>query len=236
MGYPPWFRHAHSMAPQECLDKFMSCKTLFYGGSGSDESPIWFLLEQYLHHEPSARCFIYVDYHYVDNNFHEPHRADFLEGFTATEPISLETTDLFERYACSNNVIRRRYPNCPDIYPKGFIQLFRSPTGAMIAVMFLDADAHVAFDALYGDKPKRKPPFVFVIHDHGFGGDWGGRFGRGGVCNTIANEKGITPDYLFVNEHSDPWFGYINDLSSNGSPKGFRGGEHQGMRWIFKKR
>ena len=223
------------MDSQECLDAMMASQTLFYGGSGGDRSPIEFLLTHGLSRS-SIRCFINVDYTYSAINGGED---EYIDGFVPTRRIGLHGTNLLDRYHESQNWVRNIYPECfgpggwdsPRLNPEGYIQLFKNSEQVIIAVMFLGADGHVAYDALYRNG---RSPFAFVIHDHGFGGDWGGRFGNRGACHRISIEHNIKPRYIMVAENSEPWDGYTPWPTPPRNPQSFRGGMYNVLHTIYK--
>jgi len=74
-------------------------------------------------------------------------------------------------------------------------------------VLFLFADGIAAYDALFCQDRGRRAPFLVLLHDHGFGGNYD-RFGRNGLLERIADRAGVLPDYLFVAENTDAWRGY----------------------------
>jgi hypothetical protein len=75
-----------------------------------------------------------------------------------------------------------------------------------LAILFLGADGHATYDALFC-QAGGNAPLAVLIQDHGFGGDYSS-FGRGGIMERIATSTARLPRFLLVAEGTDPWVGY----------------------------
>jgi len=76
-----------------------------------------------------------------------------------------------------------------------------------LAILFIGGDGIASYDALYCQNDGTPSPFLAVIQDHGFGGNYG-RFDRGGLLERIALRTGVLPEFLLVANCSDKWEGY----------------------------
>ena len=109
-----------------------------------------------------------------------------------------------------------RFPNLDDTH------------GAQrIALLFLGADGHATYDALFCQSDSHAP-FAILLQDHGFGGNFSD-FGQGGLMCNIAMRTNCLPELLLVAENTHAWEGYtpIRDLDPT------YGGMHQSSRRLF---
>ncbi len=70
----------------------------------------------------------------------------------------------------------------------------------------LSSPGFAAYDAVFCTD-RRPAPYILVLQDHGFGGNWN-RFGAGGVLEKIASGHGVYPDYMLVADKTKAWDGY----------------------------
>ena len=77
----------------------------------------------------------------------------------------------------------------------------------MVPGLFIGGDGHATYDALYCQGDGTAAPFLVVIQDHGFGGDYD-KFRRGGILERIARQCGQLPQWLLVGENTEPWEDY----------------------------
>ena len=92
------------------------------------------------------------------------------------------------------------------------------------AVLFVGGDGHATYDALYCQDDGTPPPFLLVVQDHGFGGNYD-RFGADGRLEKIARRCDVYPEWLLVGARGDsyePWAGYW-DSGAGPEPGGMRG-------------
>ena len=75
-----------------------------------------------------------------------------------------------------------------------------------IAITFLFADGIQTYGQLFVKRYK-KAPWLFLLHDHGFGGNYD-RFGRGGALDGII-QKGVKPEFVICGVNTDIWGGYF---------------------------
>ena len=78
-----------------------------------------------------------------------------------------------------------------------------------LATLFIGGDGIASYDALYCQRDGTPPPFLAVIQDHGFGGNYN-RFGQNGLLELVAERTDVRPNFLLVGESSGPWTGYAD--------------------------
>jgi hypothetical protein len=101
------------------------------------------------------------------------------------------------------------------IVPYALLQILQRQSGygdehgpERLAVLFLGADGIASYDALFCQETSLGAPFVVLLQDHGFGGNYD-RFGAGGALERIVLRTGVFPEYLFVaDEGTRAWQGY----------------------------
>ena len=123
------------------------------------------------------------------------------------------------------------------VAPYGFIEIFGrtrdyddSHGAARFAVLFLAADGHATYDALFCQGNGLAPPQYMVLQDHGFGGNYS-PFGARGLTHRIAKACGAFPEFMLKAESTEIWRGYDRctdsegrELQAEGMGPGFRGG------------
>lgn len=75
-----------------------------------------------------------------------------------------------------------------------------------LAIMVLNRDGHLAYDALFCQSEQR-PPFAVLLQNHGMGGNYSS-FGEDGILHSIASAANSWPQYLLCAMNTDPWNGY----------------------------
>lgn len=88
----------------------------------------------------------------------------------------------------------------PQIQPFGFLEVLERNAeltdeyGAQrLAILFLGADGHATYDALFCQRNNRPAPYAVLLQDHGFGGNYS-NFGAGGVMEQIAQATKVLPE------------------------------------------
>ena len=216
-----WLTAPSQLCAREVLNSFMNSRTVYYPGSQYDGHPVALLNKSH-----SCHCFIYVDYGLRrDDLINEIHTDDFM-GYEPVKRIDLSISDFEVNFLNSETrAIRpRRFGLLKDEMPYGFIQLFQrrkdftDAHGAeLFSVLFLYADGHAAYDAVYVRQGSVKPPFAVVLQDHGFGGNWA-HFGDSGPMHEVARRSGQLPIYLLVARNTRPWAGYVRSQDSSCAP------------------
>lgn len=116
------------------------------------------------------------------------------------------------------------HPFRPISGPFGFLEILeRDPSlgedhGAhRLAILFLGADAYATYDALYSrGNAGYSPPYCLVLQDRrfGFGGGNYDRFGWGGWLEKVAMASAAHPEYLLVEQGTQPWALYEKVMDS----------------------
>ena len=75
-----------------------------------------------------------------------------------------------------------------------------------LAVMFLLADGIKAYEQLFVNQYK-KAPWLFLLQDHGFGGNYD-MFGRGGALDRTIQKEEDKPEFVICGANTDIWGGY----------------------------
>ena len=99
-----------------------------------------------------------------------------------------------------------------------------------LALLFVGGEAHGMFDALYCQAPRRPPPYLVTIQDHG-----SRQFGADGPLEQHARRCDVLPKWLLVGarpgqERFEPWGGYQD---SGASPE--PGGMHRTLRRLYRR-
>ena len=74
------------------------------------------------------------------------------------------------------------------------------------AVTFLFADGIATYYQLFCMEYK-KAPWIFLLQDHGFGGNYD-QFGAGGLLDAIITKNGIRPQHVICADNTRIWNGY----------------------------
>jgi hypothetical protein len=53
----------------------------------------------------------------------------------------------------------------------------------------------------------KKAPWIFLLQDHGFGGNYD-KFGKGGLLDAIIKRNGIRPQFVICASNTRIWDGY----------------------------
>ena len=206
-------------------ETFFASRTVCYPGSGDDGQPAKLCA---LSH--AAHSFIYVD-QAVDRDILLKRVNDRGNGFRGyaiahQESVSRDvlrpsgwTSHVSEDEARDSARFRNGF-----VEPFGwFVALDRQGGGEdhgprRLAILFIGGDGIASYDALYCQGDGTPAPFLAVIQDHGFGGNYS-RFGQGGLLELIAGRTDVRPNFLLVGENSRPWTGYA-DTGASPEPGG----------------
>lgn len=223
-------------------DNFFNSRTLYYPGSGDDGHPVSLCARSH-----AAHAFVYVDFG-VDRQTISKRVQDPEKGFrgysiinSPGEKLTKNTLDRgvsIKWHVDPSNLprARERYRSL-DIEPFAwFVVLQRDKEyddahgPERIAGLFIGADGHATYDALYCQGDGTPEPFMIVVQDHGFGGDYD-RFGRNGILERIARECGQLPQWLLVGDNTGPW----KDYKECGADAEV-GGMHATPRRLYRRR
>ncbi len=71
-----------------------------------------------------------------------------------------------------------------------------------IAVLFLGADGHATFEAVFANRNATNL-FGFLLQEHGFGGNYD-RWGKGGLCDKIMQRSKVFPKFVLTDAEECP--------------------------------
>ena len=198
---------------------FFKSRTLYYPGSGNDGHPVSLCARSHAVH-----AFLYVDYG-VDRQTISRRVQDTEQGFLGYSIINPPGEDIAKntldrgvplKWHVDPSVLpraRERYRSL-DIKPFAWFVVLQRDEGyddthgpERIAGLFIGADGHATYDALYCQDDGTPEPFMIVVQDYPFGGDFD-RFGRNGILEKIARECGQLPQWLLVGGDTEPWTDY----------------------------
>jgi hypothetical protein len=230
---PPWLaRHRPGMPFDR--EGFLQSRLVFYPGSGVDGHPV-----AVFGSTRSAHCFVYADYGVdsVEIKKALDSAGRRFAGYRTLDRIEMRLQDLTPR-GWRPHVVPRDYPFATQP-PYGFVEILERQEDKndthgpdRIAVLFLGADGNATYDALFCQSNGTPPPIAVLIHDHGFGGNYpDGRFGGGGLLESIAELSGVFPQWLLVAETSRPWSGFSIVPGIDGDP----GGVHATPRFLYER-
>lgn len=210
------------------VQEFLQSRLIYYPGSGQDGSAV-----KLFNIAKVASCFVYVDYMLSRQNLASEIKTAGFNGYSVLDTIDLLPKDImstpFEPHLTSDEVRGSlKFVDPSESYAT--LTIFEKSDPAVpgyprFAVLFLFADGHAAYNALFCQRESGPPPVVVVLQDHGFGGNWS-RFGEGGALHKIAVRTGTFPELLLVGDNTTPWPGYQKVPDVSGQYCG-------GSRWRF---
>ena len=234
---PQWLAQFEPGGPFDA-EAFFASRVVYYPGSGNDGHAV-----QVFAGSHSAHCFVYADYVYPAKDIKNELNAHGFRGYSTLARIELTqsqlgslhwtkhiTPDEFE--LAKQAVSRTGIAHQPSRF--GFVEILErnrevgDEHGAhRIALLFLGADGHATFDALFCQDGKNAP-FAILLQDHGFGGDYSA-FGVEGLMARIAQRTERFPNLLLVARNTNPWENYeaVSDLEPT------YGGMHNESRQLF---
>lgn len=197
--------------------RFFFSRVVYYPGAGLDFHPV-----ETFGLSGAAHLFVMVDACLSAKDYRdaladpprEASNAAFLRDYRPAAFKDLCETDLAPR-AVRYHVEERRSPaRSVDGQPYACLAVLERRKDAgegqgpqCMAILFLGADGHAAYDALFCQEGARRAPYAVLIQDHGWGGDYSS-FARGGVMEAVAIRTQVMPTYLLADRGSRPWSGY----------------------------
>jgi hypothetical protein len=210
------------------VQEFLQSRLIYYPGSGQDGGAV-----KLFNIAKVASCFVYVDYMLTRQNLASEIKTAGFNGYDVLDTIDLKPEDLISspfvpHLGPEETHGSRRFVDPSE--PYATLTIFEKSDPAVpgyprFAVLFLFADGHAAYDALFCQRDSGPPPFGVVLQDHGFGGNWS-PFGEGGALHTIAHRADKFPELLLVGDNTTSWPGYQKVPDVSGQYCG-------GSRWRF---
>lgn len=229
---PDWLFEVTNSNRQEIVGHFLSSRTLFYPGSGTDGGPI-----ESFNNAHACHCFIYVDYGVARTDiFNQVQNT--IRGYRSVAHFELTMSDLTPQgWTPSIEHRPKTEPLVKLVEPYAFIEILeRSPSenaqhGAhRFALLCLGADGFGTFDALFCQHGSWRRPWCVVVQDHGFGGNYD-KFGGGGILEQLASSASVMPELLLVADNSEAWTGYSQ--ATNVQPECM--GQHAHERYLWER-
>jgi hypothetical protein len=228
---PSWldqFANGERFRPEQ----FFASRVVYYPGSGTDGQPVKLFGSTHC-----AHTFVYADYGVTQARLqaelcHPTHR--FL-GYHTLARVELAEGDLapggWVPHIDSEDgkADRHRLAGFLNVLERDR-ELGDAHGARRLAILFLVADGIAAYDTLFCQSPNIPTPFVVVVQDHSFGGNYT-RFGRGGLLERVARCCDVLPSSLLVAEHTRPWDGYSRVPDVDGD----RGGMHNTLRFLYER-
>ncbi len=181
------------------FSEFMDSRIGYYPGAGFDGN-----LVQVGNWSHSVHCFLHADYGISREELEQELGKDgCFAGYHSIGRVDWSDT------------IRVGGPRglLDDVAPYCFMEIFErnmdkdeSWGAKRIAVTFLYADGIQTYKQLFV-KQYKKAPWLFLLQDHGFGGNYD-RFGRGGMLDRIIQKEEDKPEFVICGVNTDIWGGY----------------------------
>ena len=208
---------------QISFSDIMSGRVGYYPGSGFDGT-----LAKAGNKSNSVHSFLYLDYGLrkseLTSHLRKPKSVN---GYHIIGHIDWTEKDLLPNGQYPLNIRKRpRFSLDPNWFrPEGeqpycFTEIFERNPGKTdawgderFAITFLFADGIDTYYQLFC-RQYNKAPWLFLLKDHGFGGNYD-CFGRGGLLDAIITKNPIRPAYVLCADNTFIWNGYqqINDLT-----------------------
>lgn len=207
---PDWLANFTPDTPFDARPFFAS-RVVYYPGHGGDGQAVRVFSAAH-----AAHCFIYADYFWEEADIKASldHPRRHFKGYHTLARISLTPEKLISGNWRPHAQPTHGWATQPNIQPFGFVEVlerdadFGPEHGAdRLAILFLGADGHATYDALFCQAGQTKPPYAILLQDHGFGGNYSA-FGRDGLMEKIATMTGRKPELLLVAENTKAWEGY----------------------------
>ena len=233
---PEWL--AGDGAPDFDRERFFASRTVYYPGSGFDGHPVKLCS---LSH--AAHTFVYVDQG-IDEADIKEELQDPVYGFRGYKTIRREhvSEETLRPSGWMAHAELHEVVHAGD-FAGGFAMPFAlfvvlerekgldcSHGPRRLAILFVGGDGYATFDALYCQGDGTPTPFMVVLQDHAWGGNFGA-FGGGGLLEQIAIQCGARPGLLLIADNTVPWQGY-RDVGAEAE----RGGGGQHLRRLFQRR
>ena len=208
------------------LDRFFESRTVYYPGAGDDGSPIKLFNQSH-----SAHCFVWVDQRYDFDEMMTMGKLD-LKGYDIHQAHQM---DLTIRTNYDSSVGNTSYTHMV-VYDR------RSGYGdehgaTRLAILFVRAEAHSAYEQIYGDRFRENPPFAVVIQECMENQSDGRLFGGPRSFIYEAARKNGLPSFLLVGAgNTIPWPGYARVNNVRATFGGTVGPSRYGTteRWLYQ--
>lgn len=232
---PDWLMK-YQKGDEVTFDKVMDGRVGYYPGSGLDGNLVAVANKAHCVHS-----FLYVDYMVSREELIKELQVNPFQGYHSIGRIDWSESDLMpnRQFPIEVNYTPNKDPKVyvnKNVTPFCFTEILERDAdkneewgSERFAITFLFADGIAAYYQLFV-KQFVKAPWLFLLQDHGFGGnyDW---FGKNGCLDAIIKESNIRPEYVICACQTDIWNGYKQVKKINPT----YGGMHNYRRDLFKK-
>lgn len=229
---PEWIENYKPGAPVKFED-VMASHIGYYPGCGNDGH-----LLKVCNRAHCVHSYIYVDYLISrERMLNQVTEHGGICGYRPIGIIDWKESDLmpYGQYPlnvefkprCSPDTFRPAEPYCCTVVLQREDGFGEDWGAERFAVTFLCADGIAAYYQLFCRQYK-KAPWIFLLQDHGFGGNYDS-FGKGGMLDRIILANGIRPKYVLCGAGSRIWNGYrrLDEVAMT------RGGMHNMERCLY---
>lgn len=218
------------------FDTVMGGRVGYYPGSGFDGN-----LVAVANKAHCVYSFLYVDYMVKKEELVNMMNEGSFHGYHSIGRIEWNEQDIMPdgQYTITVNYTPRQDPMTfvdKSIEPYCFTEILERNSdkddewGAeRFSITFLFADGIATYFQLFV-KHYMKAPWLFLLQDHGFGGNYD-RFGMNGYLDAIIRESNIRPEYVICAKNTRIWDGYSEIQSIEPT----HGGMHNSERLLFKR-
>ena len=202
------------------LDKFFESRTVYYPGAGMDGSPI-----KLFNRSHAAHCFVWVDQGYQFDAM----RAGGQLALKGYYICHVHRTDMEIGAGDGDPVVQ---PACHMVVYDRCRYLGDDHGAERLALLVVRAEAHGAYEQIYGDRFRENRPFGVVLQECMIalaGGLFGGPVAP---IYAAARANGL-PRFLLVGaDNTRPWPGYVRLENL----RRIRGGMPLSRRWLYQLR
>lgn len=208
----------------------------YYPGSGFDGN-----LVAVANKSHSVHSFLYVDYQVDKESLIRCLQDNGFKGYHSIDRIGWCEEDIMPngQYSFPMKYIRNLNPMCmadKNVKPFCFTEILERDDemgddhGAeRFAITFLFADGIATYYQLFV-KQYHASPWLFLLQDHGFGGNYS-RFGKGGLLDAIIKDSDILSEFVICGGGTRIWDGYTKVDGVNET----HGGMHNFPRILYAK-
>lgn len=231
---PEWLRQ-YKCGDHVSFAEFIGGRVGYYPGSGFDGTLIALCNRAHCVHS-----FLHVDYGLTREMLEEHlNERDCFKGYHSIGRVEWSVHDLTPNTPICNHEIEKgcqRYAFAKETSPYCFLEIHERDAdkgddwGAeRFAVAFLFADGIATYHQLFV-REYNKAPWIFLLQDHGFGGNYN-RFGRNGILDRIIESYNCRPEYVICDEPANVWMGY--KVIDGVNP--IRRRMHRQLRYLFNR-
>lgn len=212
---PKWLRE-YKNGDKVTFADIMSSRIGYYPGSRIDGT-----LMKVGNKSHAVHSFLYVDYGISKKDLIDQlAQPSSILGYHSIGRIEWEEKDLMPNGQYPLNVIKKPLYNQDPCWfvlknekPYCFTEILErnedkeDAWGAIrFSVTFLFADGIASYYQLFC-KEYKKAPWIVLLHDHGWGGNYD-CFGKGGILDAIIIKNKIRPPFVLCEDHTRIWNGY----------------------------